>query len=354
MKNQTFKAVTGLLFNLMMSLAICFAVGVSSAYAIPMTAATVVMGSFMPTGSLCVGVYSELWTGALIKNLRVGMVASHLDGIPDHSSKVAANNTIHMVDVGGDPEVLVNNTTYPLAAQILTDTDASFSLDKYQTKPTPVTDDELQGISYDKFGSIVERHGENILMTKFKKATHAIAPAQNTAKTPVIATTGATDTDDSRKRMIPDDIIRLKRNLDKLGVPVEGRRLVLCSDHVNDLLATDQKFKEQYNINTTEGKIARLYGFDMYEFGANPIYTSAGVKKAYTATADAGEFQASVYFTPKRMFKATGVTKMYYVNATNDPYNQQSVVNFRHYYVVLPLRTECMGAIYSAKVTTGS
>ena len=33
---------------------------------------------------------------------------------------------------------------------------------------------------------------------------------------------------------------------------------MLCSDHVNDPLETEQRFKEHYNMNPTDGKICLL------------------------------------------------------------------------------------------------
>lgn len=57
---------------------------------------------------------------------------------------------IHFVNIGGDPTVLVNNTSYPLEIEELEDGDKAVTLDKYQTKPTRITDDELYSLSYDK------------------------------------------------------------------------------------------------------------------------------------------------------------------------------------------------------------
>lgn len=71
----------------------------------------------------------------------------------------------------------------------------------------------------------------------------------------------------------------MKRALDNLRVPSDGRRLVLCPDHVNDLLLTSQAFREQYNIDRNSGKVGNLYGFEIYEYGNNPLYTTAGVKR---------------------------------------------------------------------------
>lgn len=301
----------------------------------------------MPSGSLCEGVLTEVWTGELIKTLRAGDVATFLDGLPDYS-QYAENDVIHMIDVGGDPEVLVNNKTYPLDVQNITDNDAVFSLDKFQTKPTPVTDDELYTSSYDKMASLKERHADAIKEKKFAKAIHALAPDSNAEKTPVLKTTGEVvgGGTTGRRRLQMSDIISLKDKFDKMKVPVQGRRLVLCSDHVNDLLLTDQKFKDQY-YNYVTGKIANLYGFEVYEYSDNPVYKVAGGKVAFGTAASANEYQASVAFYTKRVFKASGSTKMYYSEAKTDPLNQRNLVNFRHYFIVLPKKKEAMGAIMS-------
>lgn len=253
-----------------------------------------------------------------------------------------------MVDVGGDPDVLVNNTTYPIDVQKLEDGDAVFKLDKFQTKATPITDDELYALSYDKMASVKERHGEAILEKKYAKAIHALAPDSTAEKTPVLKTTGEVEggTTTGRRMLRRQDIIALKKEFDKMEVPTEGRRLVLCADHVNDLLLQDQKFADQY-YNYTTGKIANLYGFEVYEFVNNPVYKTNGTKVKFGTKASANEYQASVAYYTKNTFKATGNTKMYYSEAKTDPQNQRSLVNFRHYYIVLPKKKEAMAAIMS-------
>ena len=247
--------------------------------------------------------------------------------------------------------MLVNNTTYPLTVQEITDTDAVFSLDKFQTKPTPVTDDELYASSYDKMSSLKERHADAIKEKKFAKSIHALAPDSNVAKTPVLKTTGEIvgGGTSGRRRLQASDIIALKDQFDKLKIPVQGRRLVLCSDHVNDLLLTDQKFKDQY-YNYTTGKISNLYSFEVYEYCENPVYKTDGTKVKFGTAAGANEYQASVAFYTKRAFKASGSTKMYYSEAKTDPLNQRSLVNFRHYFIVLPKKKDAMAAIMSEYV----
>lgn len=341
------KAMTALLFNAVMGIMLAAFMGVSAtAGAATAVGVSLAAGKFMPSGSLCEGVLTEVWTGELIKTLRAGDVATFLDGLPDYS-QYAENDVIHMIDVGGDPDVLVNNKTYPLTIQEITDNDAVFSLDKFQTKPTPVTDDELYASSYDKMSSLKERHADALNEKKYAKAIHALAPDSNAEKTPVLKTTGEyVDGASGRRRLQISDIVVLKDKFDKMKVPVQGRRLVLCSDHVNDLLLSDQKFRDQY-YNYTTGKISNLYGFEVYEYSDNPVYKTAGTKVKFGTAAGANEYQASVAFYTKRVFKAVGSTTMYYSEAKTDPLNQRSLVNFRHYFIVLPKKKEAMAAIMS-------
>ena len=60
------------------------------------------------------------------------------------------NDVIHFTEIGGDPNVLVNNTTYPLNIQELKDADKPISLDYFDSEATPLTDDELHACSYDE------------------------------------------------------------------------------------------------------------------------------------------------------------------------------------------------------------
>lgn len=345
MKKKT-NSICALLFNVVMGGLLAFLVGVAPVFgALFAAGGSAALGGVMPSGALGAGVYTEVWTGDLVKKLRTGDSASFLDGIPDYS-QYAENDVIHLVNVGADPDVLINNTTYPIPLQDLSDTDIPIGLDKYQTKVTPITDDELYALSYDKKASVVERHGSAILEAKYAKAIHALAPQSHTAKTPVLKTTGAAADATGRKRLTLADVVALKKSFDLMQVPTEGRRLVLCADHINDLLLEDQKFAGQY-YNYTSGKVSNLYGFEVYEYIANPYFKADGTKVAYGKAPAEGEFQVSVAFYTKRAFKAMGSTKMYYSEAATDPVNQRSLVNFRHYYIVLPKKQEAMAAIMS-------
>ena len=328
-----------LLFNAIAGATLAGTVGLSPVTgALGMNVVAALVGT-MPNGVLRAGVFTEIWTGELVKALRSGLEGSWLDGVPDQSS-IAENDVIHLVDVGVDPDVLVNNTTYPIPLQALEDKDIAVKLDKFQTKVTPITDDELYAISYDKMARVKESHSNALNDAKFTKAAHALCAKNNTAKTPILTTTGERDAETGRLRLTPNDLVEMKRALDKMKVPSENRRLVLCPDHVNDLLLVSQNFREQYNIDRNTGNVGKLYGFDIFESANTPLYTTAGVKKDLGSTAAKGEFQCSFAFYTPRVFKATGSTKMYYSEASTDPEYQRNKINFRHYFICMPKKAD--------------
>jgi len=313
--------------------------------------------SFVPLPSMggiaMAGVLQEVWTGAVKEELNEKTKGTFLDGIEDFSKHVAnvgdEMQVIHLVYMGATPDVLINNTTYPIPLQVLDQEDIPISLDKYQTKVTPVTDDELYALSYEKISLVKSKHARAIASSKIQKALHSLAPAGNTADMPVLVTTGADD-GAGRKKLIKADLLKLKRACDKLEIPAEGRRLVLCSDHENDISDWDEKFTDQF-YNRATGKPYNLLGFELFSYVASPYYNpTTKVKIAFGAVPEATDQMASVFFSLARSAKAEGWTKMYYSDAKTDPENQQNKVNFRHHYIVLPTREDSRGAIISDNV----
>ena len=300
----------------------------------------------MPEGSaLRAGLYQEIWTGETIKAFRNSLESiGWLNRIRSYDSEVAKNNTINFASLGGDPDVLIDNTNYPLEPQSLTDDNVAVSLKKFQTKPTPVTDDAARGLSYDIIASVIERHKEAVDQEKIAVAAHSLAPSTNTADHPVLKTTGSAA--DGRKMLTVQDIINLKSAFDKKKVPQKDRILVLCPDHVADLLAQDATFAQRYN-NSATGAISNQYGFEIYEYVDCPYYTVSNLNKlTYNGTVNTTTMRmASFAFYAPRAMRATGETKAYV--AEPEPLNQKWLYNLRHYFVCLPLKNEAIGALVS-------
>lgn len=290
-------------------------------------------------------VFKEVWTGSIFRQLISNLETSFLEGVVNGDQYVD-NDVIHLTALGADPTVLIDNTDYPLDVEALNDSDVAITLNKYETKATPITDDELYALSYDKIKTVKERHGNVLSRTRLKRALHTIAPSSNATGTPVFATTGAGNADGYRK-ITRKDIIKMKRKFDQMHVPLAGRRLVLCPQHVQDLLEDDQNFAEQYH-NYKTGKIYDMYGFEIFEFIECPYYTSQNARLLWTATPGATDRQASIAFYKGNIFKCEGSLNMYYSAAAQDPLYHRNLVNFLNRFYAGRVRNEAVGAIVSA------
>ncbi|MDP2723197.1 MAG: hypothetical protein Q8O72_10595 [Bacteroidales bacterium] len=302
-----------------------------------------------PAGIAMAGLFPELWTGELIKKFRHD---NSFLGRIGRKDNLVLNNIINLADIGVDPLVLVNNTTYPIAGAQREDTPIAITLDKFDTENTIITDDELQGLPYDKPGSVIEQHREVLEEKTAEKSLHSLCPQADGSETPVVFTTGASDAGTyARKRAQVSDIIKLKRKLDDLKIPQMGRELVLCPQHVEDLLLTNQLFKEAWYDRKT-GQLFDMFGFTISEFMAGPSYSYATqAKKAFgAAAAAADDLQVSVCYYSKRAVQARGAVKMYHKKAETDPQNRQSEIGFRLYHICLPKKSTGFGALVSTKV----
>lgn len=310
--------------------------------------------SFIPLpqmgGIAMATVYREAWEKELTKSVDASLKDTFLDGFPDKSQYVTGDGEVYSINSAYwdvEPDVLINNTTYPIEIQTLDGVPYAITLDKFQTKATPITDDELHALSYDKMGAVKTSHGNALVKNMLKKGIHSLAPAGNTANTPVLLTTGAATADGLRLRLKWDDIVALREAWTKAGFALEDLRLVLCQDHVNDLLLADTAFQRSY-ADFKNGIITNQLGFEMREYAANPYYVVATkAKLAFGGVVTSAHRQASVVFNKGLGRKANVPAKMYFSKAENDPLNQRNLVNFRNYNIVMPAQAREIGAIVS-------
>lgn len=296
--------------------------------------------------------FPEVWLNRVIQNLTNQNVAPWLDGIPEldvqvlevGSGDASESNIIYIPRTSFNPDVLVNNTTYPIALQAYSDDNVTVQLDKYQTKVTTLSDDQVVGAAYPRIDAATGGHVRSINTKKFQKAIHAIAPASDATLTPVIAATGTAV--NGVNQLTYDDLITLKDRLDAAEVAPEGRRLVLSTRHYNDLLLDRKNFADKLVTYTTGQTVPVIAGFEIYQYNGNPLFTSAGAKKAFGAVKAAGDRQASVVFWTGGIAKKTGMTKQYFAPSSQDPESQTNKVNYRHYFIAVPFEQRGVGAIY--------
>lgn len=264
-------------------------------------------------------------------------------------SELVQNNKIHIASAGIDPEVLVNNTTYPIGIVSRTDSDNEFELDTLATKNTIVRRPEAIEYSYNKLESVISQHRNVLRVAALKRAAHAFAPAGNTDDTPLIQTTGAAYS--GRKRLCFADILAMKEAFDNALIPTEDRYIILHPSHLTDLLTEDLSlFKDLTNI--VDGEPIRMAGFGFYSFPYTATYqtntkTSKKEKVAFANT-QTKEF-CSIAFYTKEVMKADGDIYMY--SREDDPEERGTVVGFDKRFIALPIRSKGIGAIVSTLVT---
>lgn len=296
--------------------------------------------SFIPLSRSVVSakLTKEIWLSdimeAFIPNRAFLSAASNMD-------QFVNNDKINLAEAGVDPNVLINNTTYPVPFAERTDTPLEIVLDVYDTEGTVIRNAEIVELAYDKRSSVIAGH-KNALLNKFsQKAIHAYAPASNTGDTPVIATSGAAS--NGFKMITFQDILDLKTAFDDMDAP-EDRVLVLAPRHFNELAKQDLALMKAI----LQGENGVLYGFKLFNFSKTPRYNkSTGAKVAFgAAPAPSTDTISSVAFCQAEVMRALGTFDMF--DRLNDPEQKGDIINFQMRGIALPKRSKGISAIYSA------
>ena len=272
--------------------------------------------------------------------------ASFLNYAKDMTENVDFDK-INLADCGFDPAVLVNNTTYPIAVVQRDDTPLTIELDLFETENTLVRSPEAVELAYNKLESVIYGHRMALRSKTGQKAAHAFAPSSDTANTPVLITTGDNN-GEGFKRLIPEDILRLKKKYDLLDVPYDNRYLVLDPNHVEDLILYDLKaFKDITDFKN--GEPNRFAGFNILQYTKTPKYNvTTRVKLPWGAIGDVNTTFASFSFSSDEVMKADGTVNMF--ERVNDPELRATIVGFDKRFIALPIRNKAIGAIIAGKI----
>lgn len=324
-------SISNLIYNLVIALAVAFVMGFNPITAIVASLAVGTILSFvkLPKRALFAGVAKEIWTDVLMKNFIPDI--SFLGRSRDFSSLVEYN-TINLADIGVSPNVLVNNTSYPIPVHQRTDTPLALPLSVLDTENTLVRNTEEIEASYDKMESVLQQHREALLTKAGTLAAYNYAPQAANAFNYVLQATGAGGA------LTFADVLRLSAAYDAANVPKTGRVLVLSPKHLGDLEAEDlEKYRAVFG-NTTYN----MFGFTVFVFSENPTYTTAGVKNPYGSID--GQV-ASFSYTDTEVMRAIGDIEMF--ADLNNPYERGDIVGFQLRFAGLSIRNKYSGAIYS-------
>lgn len=323
------------------------ALPVSASLGIPFMASMIsigVLSAITPKmeSTAFVGLNKEIW----LPDLMEGFYADDmfLSECRDMSAFVD-NDVINLAEAGVNPDVLINNSSYPIATAQRSDAPLTLSLDTYDTENTLIRAIETAELAYDKRSSIVYGHRQSLKMKFMEYAAFRIAPSTNGTYTPIITTTG-TDNGSGNKRLTFADVLNLSKAFDEAEIPAEGRILVLSVQHRTDLQNEDRSLYNQLL------KDKQLYGFKLYSLASKrlPRYNKTnGAKVAWAAAAaPSTDVYASIAFHKDEVMRAQGTVDMF--AKEKDPEQRGDVIGFQMRGLSMPIRNKGIAAIYSPAV----
>lgn len=274
------------------------------------------------------GLLKEIWIGKLMENFYPD--GSWLLESEDMTAFVE-NNTINLADCGVDPEVLVNNTTYPIEMVERTDGALALPLDYFDSKNTVVRNATAIQLAYNKLESVVRQHRFAIYKKNLQKASHAYGPSANGTYKPVIEI-GAS---------IIDAFIDAEQKFNELEVPQDGRIVQLSPLHKAMLRKEDKSlYKDIFGANGT----GMLYSFKVYDVTVTPVYDgTTKAKKAFGAAADPGDLKSSLFYSKYEVMRADGTYDMF--SRLKDPEARGDIIGFQKRFLGMPIRDKYIGAI---------
>lgn len=250
-------------------------------------------------------------------------------------------NKINLVEAGVAPEVLVDNTTFPVPTASRTDTPLELPLHTFDTKNTVVRNVEAMELAYDKMDSVVRQH-RNTLQTKTAAfAANSWAPQTNKDLTPV-RTTNGNPNKQGLKALSFQDILDLDAWFRSQDIDPSTMVAVLNPYHLADLMAEDMKlYKEMLTGN-------KIFGFDLYTFSQLPYYNAtSGTKVAFGTAAQDTDTQCSLFYCANEVMRADGDIEVF--ARYKDPEQRGDLIGFQKRFTALPIRNKYQAAIYSAK-----
>lgn len=260
-------------------------------------------------------------------------------------------DTIKIPKRGEAPRVLIDNTNYPILKNRRDDSHVVISLHKFDTENTIVTEDELYALPYEKVSDSQQQHRETLEDETQEYGLWGLAPQENAEASNlfVLVTTGEDD-GTGRLKLTTKDLRTLQEKMNAKGINKKGRILILCDEHVSDLLDEDRKFYTQYHNHKEGAIVSRYYGFTVYEDSTTPEYTYNAVdtkweKIAYGAVTPGNK--SSVVFHKGSTAKAVGTVKRFMRAASEDPENRENTLGFRVWHIIVAYGIEGSAAIVS-------
>ncbi len=280
----------------------------------------------------------EMW----ITMIKEGMVpdTSFLSRSVDMSEFVEYNK-LNLAEAGIDPEVLIDNDTFPVPIAQREDIPKELLLHTFDTKNTVVRNIEEKESAYGKMDSVIRSHRNALIKKTSGFAAYNWCPTQNGDLTPVIKSNGAVNAS-GQKKVSFEDFLQMEAKFRALDVDTNSLVAVLNATHLADLMAEDMKL---YKEVLAAGK---LFSFTLFNFSGLPYFdTTTDKKKAYGSAAGANDTQASLIYSATEVMRAQGDTEVFV--KYKDPEQRGDVIGYQQRFSAYPIRGKYIGAVYSGK-----
>jgi hypothetical protein len=329
--------------NLLLNFAVMFILGGFLALpAIACAAGAVISGTIMSIvgqPGLMAGLQKEIWTDIILEKFYPD--GSFLAEGRDMSMFVSFN-TLNLAEAGADPDVLIDNTAYPIPTSTRTDIPHTIALKTLDTTSSIVRNLEEMESSYDKMTSVTRGHKMALLKKCAVLAAWNWSPLSDSAFTPVLKATGDINPLTGFRRLKIEDVTNMEAAFDDMDIPAAGRILVLTPKHMQDLKLEDLKLFKAAMIDN------KLFSFSMRSTTVTPKFNvNTGVKVPFGAVDADTDGIASFAFFNEEVMKAMGSVEMFY--KFKDPDQKGDVFNFQLRFIALPMRAKYVAALYSPK-----
>ena len=256
-----------------------------------------------------------------------------LSAVRDLSSLVD-NNTINLAEAGADPDVLVNNTVYPVGMVDVGDNALTVPLKTYDTTNSVVRNAVAVELAYDQRALYVSKHQKALLKKMGIDAAWAYAPTANDdTKFNKVMNLGSSDS-------IIDALIDMQAAYGNYDADSEDRVVVFSPNHLAKIAKENKVLYKA--IMAEPGSV--FYGFKVFTYSKLPIYLNAGTKAANGAAFNASTHkQATITFLGSEVCKAMGT--MEFFSRLKDPQARGDIFGYQARFTASSFRNKYMGAI---------
>lgn len=261
-------------------------------------------------------VQTEIWVRYIIN--RLWKDNQFLKHAFNDDQYVIGGKVVHIPNPGTKPTIVKNRSSFPATAVQRSDSDITYTLDKYTSDPTHIEQADMQEITYDKISSVFGDHAGELVQTVaddmiIKWLTGIAAPniVRTSGDNVDAKVTGQTG---QRKAMVHSDLKKAGLRMNVANIPKDNRFALLESnmmDEFTDSLGITQyrEFSQYYDAK--EGIIGRLYGFNIMDRSSVAQATAALAIEALGASVDATDQIVSLCWQKDSVARALGQKKFF-------------------------------------------